>query len=45
MVMKVALLQFDSAIKQSLISKSGAETQVNTHPTGGNLTTQHTHDL
>jgi hypothetical protein len=43
--MNLALLRVDAANKPPLISKSGAETQVNIHPVGEYLTTQHTYDL
>jgi hypothetical protein len=37
--MKVPLLWLDSMNKPSLISESGAVTEINIHPTGENLTT------
>jgi hypothetical protein len=40
--MNLALLLVDATNKLSLISESGAETQVNIHPAGENLTTRHT---
>jgi hypothetical protein len=43
--MNLALLGVDLANKPSLISESGANTQVNIHPAGGNLTTRHTYDI
>jgi hypothetical protein len=43
--MKVTLLHLDTSTKPSLISESVTETRINIHPTGKNLTTQHTHGL
>jgi hypothetical protein len=42
--MNLALLRVDAMNKPSLLSESGAETQVNIHTIGENLTTQHTYD-
>jgi hypothetical protein len=43
--MILALLRIDAANKLSLISESGAKTQINIHHVGDNLTTRHTHGL
>jgi hypothetical protein len=43
--MMLILLRVDVTNKQSLISESGAETQVNIYPVGENLTARHTYEL